>query len=92
MTSFNSFLAFSVLLLAISVGGGRVQTKAAVTLASVIILLFFFLLLCTEDKTKMQGLCLIYDILLVSQDSSCRIQGIMSHEYDYQAYNSGTIC
>lgn len=54
VVAFNSdhlktFPYFQFSLLAISVGGGRVQTKAAVTLASVIILLFFASLYRRQD-------------------------------------------
>ena len=74
MTSFNSFLAFSVLLLAISVGGGRVQTKAAVTLASVIILLFFcFSVQKTRLKCKVCALSMTFYLYLKIQVAEFRV-------------------
>ena len=67
---------YSFSLLAISYGNledGKLETlKAAVTLVSVITLLV--LLLYTEDKTKVQGLFHIYDIILITQDTRWRNQ------------------
>ena len=66
---------YSFSLLAISYGNledGKLETKAAVTFLSVITLLV--LLLYTEDKTKVQGLFHVYDIILITQDARRRNQ------------------
>ena len=58
---------YSFSLFAISYGNledGKLETKAAVTLMTLLVLLLY-----TEDKTKVQGLFHIYDIILITQDA-----------------------